>query len=324
MTKDVTKKRCLSDNGRYADLINATVFQGRQVINEDALTDLDTQAWLKIRHSGKKKYLVRQRDLIRKVAMGMNFAVIGIENQEEIHYLMPLRIMEYDAAEYGRQAEKIRKKVQRKRGITGAEFLSGFTKEERLRPCITIVLYYGDNWDGSRDLHGLLDFSDIPKELQGLVNNYRIYLVEVKKFENTDLFKTDLKQIFDFIRVSENRSEVKALVQKDTAYQELEEDAYDMIAEYTDSEELLGMKKYRRKDGKVNMCEGLRGIMEESLNEGMELGRIAGMEAGLKAGEEKFMKLTKKLVKRNRIADLERAIEDAEYREKLYKKLRIR
>ncbi len=93
-----------------------------------------------------------------------------------------------------------------------------------------------------------------------------------------------------------------------------------------------GMKKYRGKDGKVNMCEGLRGIREEGLNEGMELGRIAGMEAGMKAGmeagmragEEKFIKLTKKLVKKNRMADLERAIDDAEYRERLYKELRIR
>lgn len=29
MVKDLTKKRCLSDNERYADLVNGTVFGGR-------------------------------------------------------------------------------------------------------------------------------------------------------------------------------------------------------------------------------------------------------------------------------------------------------
>lgn len=304
MTKDVVKKRYLNDNERYADLINATVFQGQQIVGEEDLADLDTQVRLKIGRSGKKKYLARQRDLIRKVALGTNFAVMGIENQEEIHYLMPLRIMEYDAAEYVRQAEKIRKKVRKKKGITRAEFLSGFTREDRLHPCITIVLYFGDDWDCGRDLHSLLDFTDIPEELRRLVNDYKIYLVEVKKFENTELFKTDLKQIFDFIRVSENRDEVTELVQKDAAYQEMEEDAYDMIAACTDSEELLGMKKYRGKDGKVNMCGGLRGIMEE--------------------GEEKFAALTEKLIEKSRLEDLKRAIKDKEYRERLYTELEIR
>ena len=32
---------------------------------------------------------------------------------------------------------------------------------------ITIILYYGEEeWDGSRDLHGILDFQDIPEQIR--------------------------------------------------------------------------------------------------------------------------------------------------------------
>lgn len=82
--------------------------------------------------------------MIRKAAFGINFMVIGIENQEEVHYLMPLRCMSYDAAEYERQAAVIGNLVKRRKDITSAEFLSGFTKDSRLHPCVTLVLYYGD------------------------------------------------------------------------------------------------------------------------------------------------------------------------------------
>ena len=63
-------------------------------------------------HKGRKQK-AKYRDLIRKVAFGVNFAVIGIENQEEVHYLMPIRVMSYDAAEYERQASVIKKKSAR-------------------------------------------------------------------------------------------------------------------------------------------------------------------------------------------------------------------
>ena len=36
------------------------------------------------------------------------------------------------------------------------------------------------------------------------VNNYSIYICEVRKFENTDVFQTDIKQVFDCIRYAEN------------------------------------------------------------------------------------------------------------------------
>ena len=113
--------RYLSDNDRYADLINGCSFAGEQVIAATDLSDVDSQVNETFRiatnhrngTTGKTKY----RDLIRKVAFGINFAVIGIENQEKVHYLMPLRAMEYDVKEYRRQAGIIRKRVKNNKNI---------------------------------------------------------------------------------------------------------------------------------------------------------------------------------------------------------------
>ncbi|GFH89892.1 hypothetical protein IMSAGC002_01137 [Lachnospiraceae bacterium] len=38
--KDLVEKRCLSDNRRYADLINGFVFQGKQILHETDLREL--------------------------------------------------------------------------------------------------------------------------------------------------------------------------------------------------------------------------------------------------------------------------------------------
>ena len=177
MIKDLTTKRCLSDNERYADLINGAVFGGRQLLQPQDLADRDSHAIMRRGKAsgGKKSYKPRYHDLIKKAAFGVNFAVISLEDQDRVHYLMPLRNMAYEAAEYDRQAEIIRRQVQKFPDITEEEFLSGFRKDSRLWPCITFVLYFGEEWDGSRDLHGILDMRDIPDKLLALVRSDPAY-----------------------------------------------------------------------------------------------------------------------------------------------------
>lgn len=270
MEKDLTKKSCLSDNERYADLLNGTIFRGRQVLCAEDLSDMDSQTgmWGRSFLQGKWKHRQKYRDLIKKAALGVGFAIIGVENQDEVHYLMPLRNMGYDTAEYERQAANIRKRVRKRKGISKAEFLSGFTGDSKLIPCITLVLYYGKDWDGSLDLHGLLDMQDIPEEMKPYINNYAIHLIEVRKLRNTDVFQTDLKQIFDFIRYSEDKKKLKELVENDPVYQEMDEAAYDMAVTYANSEELIAVKKYHGKGGKVNMCKAIREMLEDERLEG--------------------------------------------------------
>ena len=69
MGKDGVWKSYYGDNHRYADVINGIGCGGVQLVKDTDLKEVDVT-------SGKKS-----RDLIRKAALGMNFVLIGIENQ---------------------------------------------------------------------------------------------------------------------------------------------------------------------------------------------------------------------------------------------------
>jgi len=295
MEEDLTAKNCLAVDERYADLVNGLLLGGEQVLCASDLQELDSQQWNR-QEKRKAKYHQSYRDLIKKTAFGVNFSLIGVENQKLVHYLMPLRTMEYDTASYRRQASKIAKLVKETDGVTDAEFLSGFRKEDKLYPCVTIVLYYGDDWDGAKSLHDLLDFKDIPEPLKKYINDYKVHIFDVMHLD-TSVFRTDLKQIFSFIQCAKDKQKLKELVEGDSAYQELEEDAYDMIAAYTKAEKFIAVKdKYKEKE-KVNMCQALNELLEDS--------RLTGVEQGIERGtEQAIFRIVYKKIKKNYTLDM--------------------
>ena len=76
--------------------------------------------------------------------------------------------MIYDALQYGRQvadiATKHRKSGDNSKGHTKGEYLSGFYKEDRLKPVITLVVHFGaDEWNAPLSLHEMMEVKN--KEL---------------------------------------------------------------------------------------------------------------------------------------------------------------
>ncbi len=282
MVKDASWKEYLSDNERYADLINGLGCKGRQVIGKADLQETDTQtsifAGLEFvrklpQKAGNRN--IKIRDAVRKAAFGMNFAVIGIESQETMDYELPLRNLSYDVGEYEKQAAGIRREVRRSsENLTSGEYLYGFKKDSRLYPVVTFILYTGMFWDGPECLHDMLDFTDIPKELRELAPDYRINLIKIREFEDTHMFRTDVKQVFDFIRCSENKTALKELVEKDAYYKEMEEDAFDVAARYANADKLVKVKNYHRKGETIDMCTAI----EELIAEGRAEGRANGVD----------------------------------------------
>lgn len=312
MEQDLGIGRCLSDAKRYADLLNGLLFEGRQKVRAEDLQDTDPRSFLKETGRKRKKYFRSLcRDLIRKTAFGVNFALIGVENQVLVHYLMPLRTMEYDLAEYEKQAAKIRKQISKAREISSAEFLSGFRKEDKLHPCITIVLYYGNEWNGADSLHGVLDFTDIPIELKKYVNDYPLHIFSISRLENLERFQTDLKQIFQFLKYAKDKTKLKELVANDRTYQELAEEAYDMIAVCTHAEELIAVKKNYEKGDKVDMCQAIKEMLEDE--------RMLGLEEGK---EQVLLLLVAKKICKNKTLDMiaEDLEEDIEVIRPIYEK----
>ena len=103
----------------------------------------------------------RWRDILKSAIIKSSeygiFVLMGIENQSDIHYAMPVKNMIYDAMEYGSQVREAATKHKKKKDYDNKdEFLSGFKKSDKLTPVITLTVYWGpDEWDILIQYYGL-------------------------------------------------------------------------------------------------------------------------------------------------------------------------
>ena len=86
------------------------------------------------------------------------------------------------------------------------------------------------------------------------------------------------------VRCSKDGKKLKELVSSDSAYQNMDEAAYDVIAAFTHAKELTRVNPCYKKGGKIDMCEGIRQLMEESKSEGFSIGRNEGISIGKNQG----------------------------------------
>lgn len=180
---DTVLKNYWSDNEQFADLFNAVLFEGKQVIRPEELEDVDTEESVVLEHRGYAESIRASRDTVkvckRSSAYGVEFVMLGMESQEHIHYAMPMRIMGYDYSTYKKQYDSNAKRYKTSEGMDEDEYLSRMKKTDKLLPVITMVVYYGERpWDGALSLYEMLD---IPEEIKAFVNDYKMLLVEARK-----------------------------------------------------------------------------------------------------------------------------------------------
>ena len=169
--------------------------------------------------------------------------------------------------------------------MTSGEYLYGFKKDSRLHPVITFMIYSGkEPWDGPMSLHDIIDFTDIPEELRRKTVDFPINLIDIRRLEDTSIFQTDVKYVFDFIRCSENKERLYELVSNEPYYRAMDEEAYEVVSMYTNSKELFEIKTYEGKDGKKDVCQAIKDLMADSRQEGREEGIKEGIKEGLKEG----------------------------------------
>ena len=184
---DTVLKNYWSDNEQFADIFNAVLFKGKQIIKAEELEDVDTEESSLLEHRDYVESIKASRDNIkvskRSTAFRVELVMLGMESQEHIHYAMPMRVMGYDYGTYKKQYDNKAKKYKASEGMEEDEYLSRMKKTDRLMPVITIVVYYGEKpWDGAISLHGMLD---IPSEMESFVNDYRMLLVEARQNDLT-------------------------------------------------------------------------------------------------------------------------------------------
>lgn len=147
---DTVLKNFWRDNQRFADVFNTVLFNGKQVLKPEDLKEADTDISSVIKFNNHAETVQRILDVVRKTADGTDFIIWSLENQEKIHYAMPLRHMIADALIYLKEYNELSARNKREKNYSSSgEFLSGLTKTDRLHPVIGLCIYYGEEeWDG--------------------------------------------------------------------------------------------------------------------------------------------------------------------------------
>lgn len=183
LTPDIVLKNYWNNNEQFADLFNGVLFEGKQMIKAEELQDVDTEDSVVLEHKKYVESMKASRDNIkirkRSTVFDVEFVLLGLESQENIHYAMPMRVMGYDYAVYKKQYDSNAQKYKTEKGMSGDEYLSRMKKTDKFVPVITVVVYYGEKeWDGAKSLHEMLN---IPHEMVKYVNDYKILLVEARE-----------------------------------------------------------------------------------------------------------------------------------------------
>ena len=258
--KDNIAKAFLADNHRFADLCNYYLFNGKQVIKPDELSEQDTTELIDAVSSTEKAFgiddkslsIQKWRDILKRAIIRYTdtcvYVIIGIENQSEIHYAMPVKDMLYDAVNYSRQAAEADRHHRSNKEYNGrAEFLSGFKKTDTLIPVITLTVYWGDDeWDAPRSLHDM--FSPDTESLRRYVPDYKLNLIVPHEITDFDKFKTSLGMVLEVIKYASDESAMEKLFNENPKFDHMEVEAVRAINTFTrfnvsinDNEEELNM-----------------------------------------------------------------------------------
>lgn len=303
--KDAKAKEFLSNNERFADLFNYYLFEGRQIIQPSDLCERDTTKVLSIFGTDKKEvHKQKWRDLLKSAIIKTTeygiFVLLGVENQSKIHYAMPIKNMIYDAMEYSTQInEAARLHKSHKEYDSSAEFLSGFKKDDKLTPVITLTVYWGaDKWDAPRSLHEMI--SDKYEAVLKYVDDYHLHLLIPEEISDFSKFQTSLGAVLEFIKASNSDEMMEQVINTDPAFKQLENEAISAINVFT------GVNiQINEKGGKTDMCKAWDDHRKKCLKEGKV------------EGKDIINRLILCLIHDGRSADIEKAASDPVYQDEL-------
>ena len=305
---DIVTREYMRKNEIFADAFNYMIYGGRQVIEPQGLQELDT-AELALpfgvdsgQKTGLQESVQKYRDILKSAVIKRDehaaYILLGIENQQKVHYAMPVRNMIYDALQYGKQVKAVasahRQKSRKQEGgepHSSAEYLSGFYRNDRITPVITLVMHFGaDAWDGPRSLCEMMNVGD--PALAGFIQDYRIHLIDPAGLKEEELqqFSTNLREVLGYIRYSKDRKKLEAYI-KDNPRMIMEADAARVISAVTrtpfkvdEDSEVVDVCKAIDEMMAESRAEGIAQGIEQGISQGRLEGKAEGLSEGIHAG----------------------------------------
>ncbi len=290
---DARTKKYLSDNKRFADIVNYYIYDGEQMVKPDDLHEMDTNEITFPYGEGdndSSDIIQKYRDILKGACVmtddEVTYLIIGMENQSEVQYAMPVKDMLYDAEQYAKQVSAIAKRhrsdKRHNKKITSGEFLSGFYKDDRLVPVVTIVVFWSaDEWDGPMDLHSMMGTQNA--NILKFIPNYKINLLSPYNIKDNefDKFKSSLAEVLKYIKYSNDENALKNVLENDKVYENIDRETAELIRDVTGS-------NLKFEDGKeqINMCKATEAMERRAAeNRAKEIAK-AFLEMGNNTYEE--------------------------------------
>ena len=219
--KDTVTKDYIKQNTIFADAFNYYIYGGQQRIMPKQLRELDAAETIVpygADDAGEPEQVYRDvmKSMVAMKDERAAYLLLGIESQGEVNYAMPVKNLVYDAINYARQVQKAassHREAKDSKGHSKGEFLSGFYKEDRLIPVITLVILFSpDEWDGPTSLHEMLNIED--EYILPLLPDYQIHLITPYGLSKDELkkFHSSLREVLTFIKYSKDREKMDEAV----------------------------------------------------------------------------------------------------------------
>lgn len=261
----------------FADAFNKFLYNGRQVINPENLTEIDsTEIALPYGENRAAVPEQKYRDVLKLAMTDGNaaYCILGAENQNSIHYAVPVKNMMYDAMQLAHQVTEAAQSHKRKdKGNnerdgeykpSSWEYLSGFYKTDRLLPVITLTIFFGpDQWDGPLSLKEMYSVTD--ESIMRYLPDYKVNLIAPGKMteEKIGEFKTSLKEVMLYIKYSKDKNKLQEVTQADPEFRSLDRQAAEVINITTNSR-----LKYPEGKERIDMCVAIEEMRMDSRLEG--------------------------------------------------------
>ena len=299
----------------FAELCNAAIYGGKKVIRPQELADMQRNYGRKISgRDGIPHRVTRARDAAKLLCHDAHFVKIAFENQDSLHFCMPLRCMEYDGMELSKQLAGLRRRHKADNDLEGgAEYLSGIKETDRLIPVMTIVFYHGrGQWTAARRLSGMLDTAGMDNAMRRMLPDYRMNVVCLEDLKE-EHFQTGLHDLIALMKRREDKEAFsKYLEDNRERLDHLDEELYILICTMLNLSVLnrCREKYYNKETGDYRMCTAVW----EMKQDGIEIGKKRGIEIR----EKRMGLLAQKLTVAGRGEELLRAVEDEAVRSQLY------
>ena len=273
--KDITEKILFDYNDVFADIFNALLFKGRQVIRPDDLEEAPVFSG----YIHKGRVHGQERDVTKFWKDGhICLSLFGIENQTAVDPNIALRMISYDGAAYRAQLSK---KDQR-------EYF----------PVVSIVLYFGEkHWDSAKSLKERLT---IRPELEPYVNDYKVQVFEIPYLEPeiVDSFHSDFRSVADyFVQVQKNKTYDGSQQQLDHVWE-----VFNLMSALTGDEEFAHAGRLASVQGGCSMFSILGDIEARGKSEGKKEGIAEGEIIGESRMAEKVQKALQELIHSQQIS----------------------